>query len=152
MAPQQKRAAALRSALSCLASRCICSANAPRPSPESIGNGAVERTGGEARNEVRQALPDEAPRGTREPTRTSSDGLRIHDRDDIRVLCRSAVSYNISEQAVSVGRCEDTVPDCRTARECEVYHDHPGRAKASKMRGVSRPDRARSNRDRKSVV
>ena len=84
--------------------------------------------------------PDEAPRGTRESTRTSSDGVHFHNRDDIGVLRWSAESDNVSEEVVSVGRCEDTGPEGLSEGQ-EVDLELIGQGKATKMGSVPRPAR-----------
>src|SRR6185436_2211700 len=100
-------------------------------------DGAVERTGGDARHKVQQVLPDEAPRGARESPRASSDGMRFLNRDDIGVRCRSAESCNVSEEAVSVGRCEDTGPEGFMCEEIDLQII--GHRKETKMGSLSRP-------------
>src|ERR1044071_5504193 len=117
-----------------------------RLSPESIGNGPFERTGGEARNLVQQGLPDEAPRGARKSTRPASDGQHIQNRDDIGVVRRGAFTDSVDKEAVSVGRRVNTDPDSHNRNVCDVNHNKPARGKLSEMRGDSRPDRVRSNR------
>ena len=98
-------------------------------------DGPVERTGGDARNKVQQVRPDEAPRGARESTRTSSDGVLFHNRDDI--LRRSAASNNICEDDVSVRRREGTGPEGVMGQEINL--ELVGQGKATKMGSFSRP-------------
>ena len=100
-------------------------------------DGPVERTGGEARNKVQQGGPDEGPRGARESARTSRDGVHFHNGMDIGVLRRSAESCNVSEEAVSVGRCEDTGPEGFMCEEIDLHFI--GHRKATKMGSPSRP-------------
>ena len=100
-------------------------------------DGPVERTGGDKRNTVQRVLPDETPRGARESTRTSSDGMHFHNGDDIGVFGRSGEAYNVSEEAVSVGRCEDTGPEGFTCEEIDLQFI--GHRKATKMGSPSRP-------------
>ena len=100
-------------------------------------DGPVERTGSDARNKVQREYSDEAPRGARESTRASSDGMRFHNRDDIGIRRRSAESCNVRGKAVSVGRCEDTGPEGFMCEEIDLHFI--GHRKATKMGSQSRP-------------
>src|SRR6187549_3648276 len=102
-------------------------------------DGPVERTGGDKRNTVQRVLPDETPRGARESTRTSSDGMHFHNGDDIGVFGRSGEAYNVSEEAVSVGRCEDTGPEGLNRQGQEIDLELISQGKATEMGSVSGP-------------
>ena len=99
-------------------------------------NGPVERTGGEARRQVYQALQGEAPSDTRESTRTTRNGVDFHNAVDTGCVCRFTLSDKRGKDAVSVGRDEVTGPDSRTVQE--VHRNIPSQSKLTKMGGDSR--------------
>ena len=74
-------------------------------------DGPVERTGGDARNGVQQALHGEAPGRASEPTRPARNGVHFHNREDVGVVRRRSLSGKLSRKAVSVGRNEVSGPD-----------------------------------------
>src|SRR6476660_8786734 len=100
-------------------------------------DGPGERTGVETQNKVQHGSPDEGPRGARESTRTSRDGVYFHKSMDIGVVRRSAASYKVSGEGVSVRRCEDTGPEAFMGKEVGLHLI--GHGKATKMGRISRP-------------
>ena len=99
-------------------------------------NGPVERTGGEARRQVYQALQGETPFGARESTRTTRNGVNFPNTEDIRRFHQFSLSDNRSEDAVAVGRDEVIGPDSRIV--LEVYRRFPSHRKLAKVGGDSR--------------
>ena len=99
-------------------------------------NGPVERTGGEARRQVYQALQGEAPCDARESTSTTRNGVDFHNAVDAWCVRRFTLSDKRSNDAVSVGRDEVIGPDSRTVQE--VHRNVPSHRKLTKMGGDSR--------------
>ena len=99
-------------------------------------NGPVERTGGEARRQVYQALQGETPFGARESTRTTRNGVDFHNTEDIGWLRQFGLSDSSNKDAVAVGRDEAKGPDSRIV--LEVYRRFPSRRKLAKVGGDSR--------------
>ena len=96
----------------------------------------MERTGGEARRQVYQALQGEAPFGVRESTRTTRNGVDFHNMADAGCVRRFTLSDKRSKDAVAVGRDEVIGPDSRIV--LEVYRRFPSHRKLAKVGGDSR--------------
>ena len=64
----------------------------------------MERTGGEARRQVYQALQGEAPFGARESTRTTRNDLDFRNTEDTGCARRLALSDCGHKDLVTIGR------------------------------------------------
>ena len=82
-------------------------------------NGPVERTGGEARSQVYQALDSETSLGCGESTRTTRNGVNFRNASDTGCRRHFKRSGNCRIDAVSIGRDQMSGP-CGSAGR-EVY-------------------------------
>ena len=80
-------------------------------------DGSVERTGGEARYLVYQALDSETPLGTDESTRTTRNGVNFRDVKDTGRRSRCTRSGDRRIDAVSIGRGQASGPCSHPVRE-----------------------------------
>ena len=82
-------------------------------------DGPVERTGGDARDQVKQSLNGKAPGRASESTRATCNGVRFHDEGHIGVRRRITVSDEFSENVVPVGRDEEARSGCSIGRDVD---------------------------------
>jgi len=94
-----------------------------------------ERTGGEAGIQMNQAMHDETALSPLESTRSSRDGISLHNTGNTRCVRRRACSGNLRKDAVSVGGSEGKGSGRSTVRE--IHCKLPGHRGLTKVSGDS---------------